>query len=156
MEVKTISTTFHVANIEELSEEDRMLVEKAISQTEISYAPYSHFHVGAAVRLDNGVVLGGCNHENAAFVVSMCAERSALFAAGANYPDVAVNSVAIAARDASGLLAEPVSPCGVCRQAMVETESRYGKPLHILLYGTRHTFVINGISSLMPLAFSTF
>lgn len=156
MEVKTISTTFHVADFDELSAEDRLLVERAISQTEASYAPYSHFHVGAAVRLDNGVIIGGCNQENAAFGVTMCAERSALFASGATYPGVGVNSLAIAARNASGLLAEPVSPCGVCRQAMVETETRYGKPLHILLYGTRHTFVIEGISGLMPLTFNAF
>ena len=156
MEAKNINTTIYVANMEELDEKDRQLVEAAIEATKSSYAPYSHFNVGAAVRLDNGVIIGGCNQENAAFGVTMCAERSALFAAGATYPGVGVNSLAIAARNASGLLAEPVSPCGVCRQAMVETETRYGKPLHILLYGTRHTFVIEGISGLMPLTFNAF
>ena len=106
-------------SVEELSAEDRKLAEAAVQAITGSYAPYSKFNVGAAVRMSNGTIVTGANQENAAFGVSMCAERSALFAAGANYPDVAVNSVAIAARDASGLLAEPVSPCGVCRQAMV-------------------------------------
>ena len=153
----TISATCQVAQLEELTVDERKLVERAVSQTERSYAPYSGFHVGAAVRLVNGVTFGGCNQENAAYGVTMCAERSALFAAGAEQPDVAVEAIAIAARDTKGeLTEEPVSPCGVCRQAMVETETRYHRRLRILLYGRRHTLVIDGISTLMPLAFSEF
>lgn len=157
MDAMTISATFQVAQLEELTVDERKLVERAVSQTERSYAPYSGFHVGAAVRLVNGVTFGGCNQENAAYGVTMCAERSALFAAGAEQPDVAVEAIAIAARDTKGeLTEEPVSPCGVCRQAMVETETRYHRRLRILLYGRRHTLVIDGISTLMPLAFSEF
>ena len=157
MEELTISATIQVAQLEELTVDERKLVERAVSQTERSYAPYSGFHVGAAVRLVNGVTFGGCNQENAAYGVTMCAERSALFAAGAEQPDVAVEAIAIAARDTKGeLTEEPVSPCGVCRQAMVETETRYHRRLRILLYGRRHTLVIDGISTLMPLAFSEF
>ena len=157
MDAMTISATCQVAQLEELTVDERKLVERAVSQTERSYAPYSGFHVGAAVRLVNGVTFGGCNQENAAYGVTMCAERSALFAAGAEQPDVAVEAIAIAARDTKGeLTEEPVSPCGVCRQAMVETETRYHRRLRILLYGRRHTLVIDGISTLMPLAFSEF
>ena len=157
MDAMTISATCQVAQLEELTVDERKLVERAVSQTERSYAPYSGFHVGAAVRLVNGVTFGGCNQENAAYGVTMCAERSALFAAGAEQPDVAVEAIAIAARDTKGeLTEEPVSPCGVCRQAMVETETRYPRRLRILLYGRRHTLVIDGISTLMPLAFSEF
>ena len=154
MEAKNINTTIYVANMEELDEKDRQLVEAAIEATKSSYAPYSHFNVGAAVRLDNGVVIPGCNQENAAFGVTICAERSALFAAGAQYPDAKVEAIAIAARNADGLLDEPIPPCGTCRQAMVETEKRSGNKLHILLYGRKHVYIIEGIGSLLPLTFS--
>lgn len=154
MEAKNINTTIYVANMEELDEKDRQLVEAAIEATKSSYAPYSHFNVGAAVRLDNGVVIPGCNQENAAFGVTICAERTALFAAGAQYPDAKVEAIAIAARNADGLLDDPVSPCGTCRQAMVETEKRSGNKLHILLYGRKHVYIIEGIGSLLPLTFS--
>ena len=154
MEAKNINTTIYVANMEELDEKDRQLVEAAIEATKSSYAPYSHFNVGAAVRLDNGVVIPGCNQENAAFGVTICAERTALFAAGAQYPDARVEAIAIAARNADGLLDDPVSPCGTCRQAMVETEKRSGNKLHILLYGRKHVYIIEGIGALLPLTFS--
>ena len=154
MEAKNINTTINVANMEELDEKDRQLVEAAIEATKSSYAPYSHFNVGAAVRLDNGVVIPGCNQENAAFGVTICAERTALFAAGAQYPDAKVEAIAIAARNADGLLDEPIPPCGTCRQAMVETEKRSGNKLHILLYGRKHVYIIEGIGSLLPLTFS--
>lgn len=154
MEAKNINTTIYVANMEELDEKDRQLVEAAIEATKSSYAPYSHFNVGAAVRLDNRVVIPGCNQENAAFGVTICAERTALFAAGAQYPDAKVEAIAIAARNADGLLDEPIPPCGTCRQAMVETEKRSGNKLHILLYGRKHVYIIEGIGSLLPLTFS--
>ena len=154
MEAKNINTTIYVANMEELDEKDRQLVEAAIEATKSSYAPYSHFNVGAAVRLDNGVVIPGCNQENAAFGVTICAERTALFAAGAQYPDAKVEAIAIAARNADGLLDEPIPPCGTCRQAMVETEKRSGNKLHILLYGRKHGYIIEGIGALLPLTFS--
>lgn len=156
MEAKTISTTIMVAKMEELSADDAELVNQAIAQTCKSYSPYSKFNVGAALRLANGNIVVGCNQENAAFGVTMCAERSALFAAGAKCPEVAVTAIAIAARDAKGLLREPISPCGVCRQAMVETETRYNRRLRILLYGTEKIYVIDGIAELMPLTFSNF
>ncbi|MGM9733298.1 MAG: cytidine deaminase [Prevotella sp.] len=154
MEAKNINTIICVANMEELDEKDRQLVEASIEATKSSYAPYSHFNVGAAVRLDNGVVIPGCNQENAAFGVTICAERTALFTAGAQYPDAKVEAIAIAARNAEGLLDEPVSPCGTCRQAMVETEKRSGNKLHILLYGRKHVYIIEGIGALLPLTFS--
>lgn len=156
MEARTITTKLLVAQMNELPFDDVELIEHAISQTEKSYSPYSKFNVGAALRLANGNIVVGCNQENAAFGVTMCAERSALFAAGAKCPEVAVTAIAIAARDAKGLLREPISPCGVCRQAMVETETRYNRRLRILLYGTEKIYVIDGIAELMPLTFSNF
>ena len=156
MEAKTISTTIMVAKMEEFSADDAELINQAIAQTCKSYSPYSKFNVGAALRLANGNIVVGCNQENAAFGVTMCAERSALFAAGAQCPEVPVRAIAIAARDAEGLLKQPISPCGVCRQAMIETETRYGQRLHILLYGTEKVYVVDGIEQLMPLSFTDF
>lgn len=157
MEERIIESKMQECRLEELSAEERHVVELAIEATERSYAPYSNFHVGAAVLLDNGVEIMGCNQENAAFPVGLCAERTAIFAAGAQYPDVPVNVLAIAARGTDGeLVAEPVSPCGSCRQVMVETESRYGRELVILLYGRNRILRINGIRELMPLTFTEF
>ena len=143
--------------IEELSSQEQQLLQQAIEATDRSYAPYSHFRVGAALLLDNGVVVQGCNQENAAFPAGLCAERTALFAAGARYPDVPPVMIAIAARDTSGqLTAKPVSPCGTCRQVIIETETRFRKPLRILLYGSECVYAMDGISQLMPLSFTEF
>ena len=143
--------------LDELSDADRSLVCQAIEATDSSYAKYSQFRVGACLMLSNGVTIKGCNQENAAFPAGICAERSAIFAAGAQYPDQAVTTLAIAARDTQGeLTQEPVSPCGTCRQVMIETETRFRQPIRILLYGQRRVYVVEGISHLMPLSFTEF
>jgi len=157
MKELTLKSTILVVQPSELAEHDRALVAQAIEATKRSYSPYSHFHVGAAVRLVNGVTLMGCNQENAAFPSGICAERAALFAAGAQYPDEAVEAIAIAASNEQGELTdEPVSPCGPCRQVLIETETRYGRAVRILLHGRRHIYVIDGIKQLMPLSFTEF
>ncbi len=157
MEKITLKSELWQAQPEELSAEDRELLQLAIEQTERSYAPYSRFSVGAAVRLANGVTVRGCNQENAAFSVTVCAERSALFSSGASHPDQAVTALAIAARDASGeLLREPVTPCGTCRQALVETETRFGRPVRLLLYGKRCVYVADSVRALLPLSFTEY
>ena len=143
--------------MEDLTTEDHDIVEKAIEATELSYAPYSQFHVGACLKLDNGIIIKGCNQENAAFPAGICAERTAIFAAGADYPDQPIKTLAIAARDKDGILTDdPVSPCGTCRQVMIETEKRFGHPIHILLYGKRCVYIVDGIRNLMPLSFTEF
>ena len=150
-----LKSTIHVAEFSELTAQERELVEKAKESTYNSYAPYSHFHVGAALLLKNGVIIPGCNQENAAFPSGLCAERSAIFAAGAQYPDQPVLMLAIAVRNSSGeFLAEPASPCGPCRQVIIETETRFKQPVRILLYGTDHTYIMDGIKQLMPLSFT--
>ena len=150
-----LDTKIQFCQMEELSEDDQRLVNKAIEATRNSYAPYSHFHVGAALLLQNGTIIPGCNQENAAFPAGICAERSALFAAGAQYPDEPVKILAIAVRNSKGeFLEEPASPCGPCRQVIIETETRFKQPVRILLYGTKHTYVIDGIKQLMPLSFT--
>lgn len=153
MQEKTITSTIHTCQTEELDEVERRLIQEAISATERSYAPYSHFHVGAALLLANGEMVTGCNQENAAFPVTLCAERTALFAAANQYSDQAVVALAIAARNEQGLLAHPISPCGSCRQAMVETELRFRHPIRLLLYGTDAIYIVEGIRQLLPLTF---
>ena len=157
--MKALAITPHIweVQMDELTAEERSLVELAQEGTNRSYSPYSHFHVGAALRLQNGVTFIGCNQENAAFPSGICAERSALFAAGAQYPDQPVVMLAIAARNEEGVFTEhPVSPCGPCRQVLIETETRFHHPVRILLYGQRCVYVVDGIKQLMPLSFTEF
>lgn len=157
MEELELKSIIQVCQPEELTDEERHLLELAIEATQRSYAPYSRFHVGAAVRLDNGVEIIGCNQENAAYPSGLCAERTALFSAGAQYPDVGVNVLAIASRGTNGeLLEEPVGPCGSCLQVIIESETRAGHPIRILLYGRKHVYVMDGVRQLIPLSFSEF
>ena len=139
---------------EELGDTDQMVINEAIKATEGSYAKYSHFNVGAAVLLDDGTVVRGANQENAAFPSGLCAERVALFAAQANYPDQPVKALAIAAKNEHGLVPKPVSPCGSCRQVMIEVEQRYNVPMRILLYGTEGVYIIQSAEELIPLSFA--
>ena len=157
MEELVLKSTVKVAQMSELTDAERSLVEQAIEATNRSYAPYSNFHVGAAILLKNGTTIMGCNQENAAFPSGICAERSAIFAAGAQYPDQPVIMLAIAARNEKGELQEdPVSPCGPCRQVIIETETRFKQPVRILLYGKKYIYVVDGIRQLMPLSFTEF
>lgn len=157
MEEMTLKSSIKVAQLSELSETDRQLIDRAIEGTSRSYAPYSHFHVGAAILLANGKMFIGCNQENAAFPAGICAERSAIFAAGVQYPDQPIVTLAITARNTKGeLIDEPASPCGTCRQVIIETETRFKHPVRILLYGRKRTFVLDSIKELMPLSFTEF
>lgn len=148
-----IETIVHIFGMAELNEQDRQLVEAARQATKGSYAPYSKFCVGAAVRLLDGIIVTGANQENAAFPSGLCAERTALFAAGAQYPDQPVVALAIAARKGRRFLSKPISPCGACRQVISGVEERFGSPIRILLYGTDGILVSEGISPLLPLRF---
>ena len=149
-----LSAKVKVCRYEELSSDDRMLVDAAREATARSYAPYSGFSVGAAVRLANGEVVTGNNQENAAYPSGICAERTTLFWANARYPDAAVEAMAIAARNANGELPVPIPPCGACRQVMLEVERRYNRAMRIILYGARESYIIeDGVKALLPLCF---
>ena len=139
--------------INELSDSERELIEAAKKATDNSYSPYSHFRVGAALCLSDGRIVIGANQENAAFPSGLCAERSAIFAAQSNWPEQSIESIAIAARNENGFVAVPVSPCGSCRQVMLEMEERYKNPIRVLLYGTQGVHVINSVKDLLPLCF---
>ena len=150
----TLTTEIKVCAMDELSETDRLLVQKAQEATLRSYAPYSHFRVGASVQLEDGTIVTGTNQENAAYPSGLCAERTALFYANSQYPDQVVTALAIASRTENGTLCQStISPCGACRQVMVETEKRFGKPIKILLCGTEEVYITESAQCLLPLSF---
>ena len=151
-----IHTTIKIYSPDELSAEEQQLVEAAKEATTRSYAPYSHFHVGAAALLANGEIISGTNQENAAYPSGICAERTTLFYANSQHPQQAVKALAIAARTSEGHWTEtPISPCGACRQVMTETENRYEKPMKVLLCSTREVFVIESAKDLLPVSFGS-
>lgn len=156
MQEKKVITKIQVYSYSDLTEADKKLIELAKEATKSSYTPYSHFNVGAAVRLENGVLIKGCNQENAAFPAGICAERSACYNAGANYPDVAIEAIAIIAVQNGEVVEDPCSPCGVCRQALLEFETRSGKPMQVLLAGRDKVFHLESMRSLLPLSFTEF
>lgn len=141
-------------NHEELITTDRELVMAARKIAESAYAPYSGFKVGAALRLADGTVVCGNNQENAATPVGTCAERSALFWANANYPDVPVVCIAISALDQSGNRAVNLSPCGICRQALLESQHRYKQTIRIILDSRDKVEVLDSAECLLPLSFN--
>ena len=153
MEDIRIEINMQFCQMDELSAEDQELVRAAIGATANSYARYSNFNVGAALRLADGSITTGANQENAAFPSGLCAERCAIFAAQSHHPEHAITALAIAAKNVNGLMPDPVSPCGACRQVILEMEDRYQQPVRILLYGTRGVYCINSVKDLMPLSF---
>lgn len=137
---------------EDLANEERQLAEQAFEAACRAYAPYSRFQVGAAALLANGEIVAGSNQENAAYPSGLCAERVALFYAGSRYPDVAVRALAIVAM-AGGEMQSNISPCGGCRQVLLETEQRYGSPLRVLLCGKEKIIAFFSAADLLPLCF---
>ena len=145
------------AKYRELDATQRDLVDQARAMTRHSYAPYSKFHVGAAILLDNGEIITGSNPENVASPSGICAERTAAFYAHSRYPEAKFKAIAIAARDTSGHeVATPISPCGACRQVLLEYEQLAGTDAQVLLAGAEDIYIIPSIHSLMPLAFVDF
>lgn len=150
---KTIETNVSVYSFDELENSEKQLINKAKEQIEKAYAPYSKFHVGAAVELENGEIFAASNQENSAYPSGLCAERVAIFFANAQFPTVPVKSLAVAAFTNGEFVAEPITPCGSCRQVVLETEIRFEKNIKILLYGTNHVYQLENIKQLLPLCF---
>ena len=153
MEQIDINISIQSCQLDELSPQDQELVQAAIKATKNAYANYSRFYVGAALRLENGKMVIGANQENAAFPSGLCAERTAVFAAQANYPDSPIETLAIVGRNEKGILSDPITPCGACRQVILEIEDRYKKPIKILLYGTQKIYCVRSVKDLLPLSF---
>jgi cytidine deaminase len=142
-------------SLDQLEQYDRELAEAAIQATEGSYAPYSKFNVGAAVRLDNGTIIKGSNQENAAYPSGTCAERTAMFYASAAYPDNAMTAIAITASQAGRLCDNPATPCGACRQVMAQYQTKGGQPMTILLVGGKKIWKFEKVDDLLPLIFDS-
>ena len=149
---------------DELPQQYCDLVDAAKAATARAHAPYSKFHVGAAIRLENGEIVCGANQENAAFSSGTCAERSACFYAASQYPGVPFRQIAIAAyaepatspgSSMPPFQKKPISPCGSCRQALLEYEAMHGD-IEVILYGADAVFVLPSIKSLLPLCFTEF
>lgn len=161
----TITTPVKECDLSELAETDRKLVEAAKEATRRSYAPYSKFHVGAAILMEDGSVIAGSNQENAAYPSGICAERTAAFYASSSHPGMPMKKIAIAAWTRLGrpegisselcFQAAPISPCGACRQVLLEYETLHG-PIEVILYGREKTYVFPSIASLLPFSFTEF
>ncbi len=165
MEDKIYEIRYKVVDFSELSEEDRCLVDKAKAMTRRSYAPYSKFHVGAAILMADGGIVTGSNQENAAYPSGTCAERTAAYWASAQHPGVAMKKIAIAAwtrlhhsaedADSDCFQRKPISPCGACRQALLEYETLYGD-IEVILYGLDCVCIFPSVKSLLPFCFTEF
>jgi cytidine deaminase len=153
MEEIIIETKIKAYSVAELPDELKTLAQSSFAISRQAYAPYSEFYVGAAVLLDNGVIVTGNNQENAAYPSGLCAERVALFYAGSQYPGLAVRAIAISAQT-RGRQTNTISPCGACRQVLLETENRYRRPIKILFCGPEKVYVAESAASLLPLSFS--
>lgn len=153
MKQLTLQTNVTVCQLEELSPVLRELVETAKAKTQDAYCPYSHYHVGAAALLSDGQVITGSNQENAAYPSGLCAERTTLFAANANNPHTPVEALAIACYTNGHFTKDAASPCGACRQVMLETEHRFGEDMKVILYGEDNCYVFERAADLLPLNF---
>lgn len=155
MKKLTITTDLEVFDsTDELPGDIQDLMEQAIAAREKSYSPYSKFRVGAAISLDNGEVITGSNQENASYPAGLCAERTAIFYAGARFPESKINKLVITARSMNHLVDTPTPPCGSCRQAIAEYEMKQKEPIEIFFMGeTGKVVKANSIGDLLPLIF---
>src|SRR5580700_7396642 len=142
-------------SIDQLNPEDAGLLREAWQETEYAYAPYSQFRVGAVARLSDGSLISGSNQENASFPVGICAERVLLSAVSASHTSAYIDSLAITYTDENGKSDHPISPCGICRQTLLEYEQRMRHPLRLILSGKEgKVYIVHSASSLLPLAFA--
>ena len=142
-------------SVDQLEPQDKELAQAAIEALSGSYAPYSKFNVGAAVRMEDGELVKGANQENAAYPSGICAERTALFYAGASRPDKAIISIAIVAGQNGNLCTTPATPCGACRQVMAQYQLKGGKPMSVILIGAEKVWVFDKVDDLLPLIFDS-
>jgi len=142
-------------SVKEMSPEDQELVKAANEAREGSYSPYSNFQVGAALRLADGTIVKGANQENAAYPSGLCAERTVMFWAGANYPDLPFDTMAIAGADKGVLCESPASPCGACRQVMAEYQKKSGRPLKTIWVGEKRIRKFQKVEDILPFIFDS-
>ena len=150
----SINSIFSVLTTDDLSLEDKNLMLQAFEARKKAYAPYSNFTVGVAILLDNGIVIQGSNQENAAYPSGLCAERVAIFYAGANYPNAKIIKMFISASPQNRDLEEPIPPCGSCRQSIAEYEWKQNTPIAIYFMGAKgNIYKSDSLKNLLPLVF---
>ena len=156
MQEKKIELSFILAHLSELSAQEQQLVANAKAAFKTAYAPYSGFLVGTSVLLENGEVINGSNQENVAYPSGLCAERVALFYAGAKYPDVKVKTIAVSVLSKNFEVKDVVSPCGACRQVMAEYEEKQEQAIKVILHSpTDEVLIANTVEDLLPFMFKS-
>lgn len=155
MEIKKIN--FEVAvytSADELNDADKLLLEEARKVTQIAYAPYSNFFVGAVAQMANGKMVAGTNQENASYPVGICAERVLLSVAATQYPGIGIDTLAISYHNKKGDSSNPISPCGICRQSLAEYEERTHQSIRVILGGmSGEVYILQKAGELLPLTF---
>lgn len=153
-EIKIESLLSVYDSLDELPQDIIALMKKAMEAREKSYSPYSNFSVGAAILLENGEIITGSNQENASYPSGLCAERTAIFYAGAQYPNIAIVRMAIIAGSKQKLTNEPIPPCGACRQSIVEYEIKQNQPIELYFMGeTGKVVKSHSLANILPLVF---
>lgn len=150
-----VTSNFEVYDfLEELPQGIQSLMKKAVETRDKAYAPYSQFKVGAALALNNNEIVTGSNQENASYPSGLCAERTAIYYAGAAYPEAKIQNIAISAKSMKHKVNAPVPPCGACRQALVEYEVKQNADISVYFMGERgQVMKANSIKDLLPLIF---
>lgn len=155
MKPLTITSRLEVYDsIDEVPEDVQNLMQKAVEVRDSAYAPYSNFKVGAAIHLENNEIVVGSNQENASYPSGLCAERTAVYFAGARYPETKIKKLAISAKSMRHKVVSPVPPCGACRQALVEYEVKQDEPIELYFMGeTGKVVKADSVKDLLPLVF---
>ena len=154
MKKKTIEIDyFETTSTDGLDATEVRLIHKAKSAAKKAYAPYSGFSVGAAVLLENGDIITGSNQENASYPSGVCAERTALYYAGSVFPEVPVKTIAITAFYKNDFIRLPVTPCGACRQVILETQLRHDRKIRIIMFGEDLIRIVDDVQQLLPFPF---
>lgn len=152
IDIHTVVTEYDT--LDELSQEEQALMSKAMEAANYAYAPYSEFYVGAALLLENGKVVTGNNQENVAYPSGLCAERVAIFNAGARYAKEPISKIAIIAKSPRFKVDYPVSPCGACRQVMSEYEMKQEGSIRVIMMGEKGKIrSVESVNDLLPLLF---
>ena len=156
MKEKKIKLSFISAELSELSTQEKELVASAKLAVNTAYAPYSGFLVGASVLLNNGEIINGSNQENVAYPSGLCAERVALFYAGAHFPDAKIKTITVSVMSKNFKVTDVISPCGACRQVMAEYEDKQEQAIKVILHSpTDKVLIANTVESLLPFMFKS-
>ena len=153
-EVRIESTLYVFDSIDDIPDDIKSLMKQAIKARKKAYAPYSKFNVGTALLLENGEIITGSNQENASYPSGLCAERTAIYYAGAQFPDVKILKMVITAGSQNKITSNPIPPCGACRQAIAEYEVKQESPIEIYFMGeTGKVVKSSSLANLLPLVF---